>query len=227
MAKVVIDAGHGGNTNHRDSSWNNAVGPGGSLEKDFTLSVAIKAKESIESLGIEALLTRAADTNLGLAERAAVAKTSQAQAFVSIHFNSPGSTEPPAQGTETWVHPSLTAGSDRLASCIQNRILEATRHRDRGVRKRAFGVLKPQYHDPQTAAALVEISFLERQPDEEARLSDPEYVHAIANGLAVALSDFLQSPNNWGTKRYTPQEVKSFALESIDHNYYHDNDVDA
>jgi len=79
---VVIDPGHGG-------SKVGAEGPGGTLEKDVTLSIARKLRASIvNGLGYQVFLTRDRDMDLELDDRAPIANNYKADLFVSIHANS-------------------------------------------------------------------------------------------------------------------------------------------
>lgn len=78
---AVIDPGHGG-------ELTGAVSPQGDLEKDLTLQIARRVKRRLEALGGRVVLTRAADTRVPLANRAAVANALDADLFVSIHLNS-------------------------------------------------------------------------------------------------------------------------------------------
>ena len=100
MANIVLDPGHGGTIKVGGSSPNNATGPNGLKEKEVTLKVALAAERALAGPGIRVVLTRRSDRNLGIAERAAVARDNRADTFVSVHFNAPGG-EVPAQGTET------------------------------------------------------------------------------------------------------------------------------
>jgi N-acetylmuramoyl-L-alanine amidase len=78
---VVIDPGHGGEEV-------GALGPGGAMEKDVTLSIARKLRAAIQnSLGYQVFLTRDRDDAVALDERAAVANNYKADLFVSIHAN--------------------------------------------------------------------------------------------------------------------------------------------
>jgi N-acetylmuramoyl-L-alanine amidase len=78
---VVIDPGHGGDEV-------GAQGPGGTLEKDITLSIARKLRAAIvNGLGLQVFLTRDKDQELSLDERAAIANNYKADLFVSIHAN--------------------------------------------------------------------------------------------------------------------------------------------
>ena len=69
---------------------------------------------------------RDTDTNLGLADRAAVANKASADAFVSIHLNDDDN--PTVQGTETWVHTKASAAIVITAQIPQT--VHATRRRD-------------------------------------------------------------------------------------------------
>jgi N-acetylmuramoyl-L-alanine amidase len=94
LRAIVIDAGHGG-------SEDGAKGPGGTLEKQVTLSVARKLKAALEGrLGLRVILTREGDSTLGLDERAAVANNNKADLFVSLHANA--SPRPGTSGAEVF-----------------------------------------------------------------------------------------------------------------------------
>ena len=184
---IVIDPGHGGTARVGGSSPNNATGPNGLLEKAVTLDVALRLHARFQSTSHQVLLTRDSDTNLGLADRARVARDNNADAFVSIHCNGAG--DATIQGTETWIHNNATRDSDLLAGSVQQRLVAATGHRDRGVKKANFGVLNPRHHLQATAACLAEISFL-TDPAEELRLGQEAYKDGIAEALEQALLDF-------------------------------------
>jgi N-acetylmuramoyl-L-alanine amidase len=78
---IVIDAGHGG-------TEDGAHGPGGTLEKDVTLSVARRLKAALEArLGVRVILTRDSDETVDLDARAAVANNNKADLFISLHAN--------------------------------------------------------------------------------------------------------------------------------------------
>jgi N-acetylmuramoyl-L-alanine amidase len=94
LRTIVIDAGHGG-------TEDGARGPGGTLEKNVTLSVAHRLKAALESrLGVRVILTRDADTRVELDERAAVANNNKADLFISLHANA--SVRPSATGAEVF-----------------------------------------------------------------------------------------------------------------------------
>lgn len=80
VRRIVIDPGHGGKD------------PGamahGLKEKDIVLQVARKAAEKLKSrYAYDVVLTRDDDRTLALEERTAIANTSKADLFISIHVN--------------------------------------------------------------------------------------------------------------------------------------------
>lgn len=92
---VVIDAGHGG----KDQG---AHGPGGTLEKNVTLAVALDLAAIINRQpGMKAVLTRNGDYFIPLSQRYQIARENNADLFVSIHADSyPGDD---ARGSSVWV----------------------------------------------------------------------------------------------------------------------------
>jgi N-acetylmuramoyl-L-alanine amidase len=191
MAVLVVDPGHGGSAMIGGSSPNNATGPHGTLEKTLTLRVGLLTRDALMAKGHKVVLTRNADTNLGLDARAAVARSASADAFVSIHFN--GWNEPSVQGTETFVHREASQASLELARAVQAQALVATGLADRGVKKMNLGVLDPAKQSPSTAACLVEVSFI-TDPNEESRLADVSYLEHIAARLCDALDAYVTRP---------------------------------
>lgn len=76
---IVLDPGHGG----KDPG---ASGPHHSLEKNVTLSIALKLKQTIDRQpGMRAVLTRKGDYYVGLRERLNIARKYNGDVFVSIH----------------------------------------------------------------------------------------------------------------------------------------------
>ncbi len=76
---IAIDAGHGG----EDPG---AIGPGGTMEKDVVLALALSLAHRIHSkLGWNVVLTRDADYFVPLADRVQKARAAKADLFVSLH----------------------------------------------------------------------------------------------------------------------------------------------
>jgi N-acetylmuramoyl-L-alanine amidase len=208
-ATIVLDPGHGGNVEIGGSSHNNARSPSGVLEKNITLRLAFLVREALReeaSLGnhdLTILMTREADVNLGLADRAMVAKKNGADAFVSIHCNASESHK--ARGVETLVSPkaknSNHADDVALARRVQEGVFGAvTSHdagtKDRGVKDQPLGVLNEASLGTKTRGCLVEVEFIDRA-DVDALLNvgpDATEVRGdIAHAIARAVVDDLKA----------------------------------
>ena len=94
IARIVIDAGHGGHD------------PGakvrGLSEASLTLDIALRLEELLRRQpGVEVVQTRRKDAFVTLEERAEIANRSGADLFISIHANA--SNNPRTRGVETYV----------------------------------------------------------------------------------------------------------------------------
>ncbi|MEO6365299.1 MAG: N-acetylmuramoyl-L-alanine amidase [Luteimonas sp.] len=200
MPTIVIDPGHGGSRRSGGSSPNNATGARGTLEKNLALDIALRLETLLRDAGFDAVLTRDTDVNRGLATRAHVARDRKAAVFLSLHFNG---FDGRAQGTETYIHATAGPRSRELALLVQSAVRGTTGLTDRGVRRASFGVLNPSQHDRQTAACLVEISFLD-VPAEETRLRTAAYRQAIASALLDAIRRFTSANGERATQGPAP-----------------------
>ena len=94
LGRVVIDAGHGGHDT-------GTIGPGGLMEKDLVLDVALRLGKLItQRLGAQVVYTRSGDVFIPLEDRTKIANEERADLFISIHANS--SPERTATGVETY-----------------------------------------------------------------------------------------------------------------------------
>ncbi|MCS3431471.1 N-acetylmuramoyl-L-alanine amidase AmiB [Klebsiella sp. BIGb0407] len=92
---IAIDAGHGG----QDPG---AIGPGGSREKNITLSIANKLKALLNADPMfEGVMTRNGDYFISVMGRSEVARKQNANLLVSIHADAAPNRE--ASGASVWV----------------------------------------------------------------------------------------------------------------------------
>jgi N-acetylmuramoyl-L-alanine amidase len=78
---IVIDPGHGG----LDPG---AIGKSGFQEKEVNLAVALALQKLLkDKAGLDVVLTRESDVNVGLEDRPVIANQKRADLFVSIHSN--------------------------------------------------------------------------------------------------------------------------------------------
>ncbi|RMH55490.1 MAG: hypothetical protein D6679_11605 [Candidatus Hydrogenedentota bacterium] len=114
IRNIVIDAGHG----DQDAG---AIGPGGTLEKDVNLAVALKLARFLEQIAAgKVWLTRKDDRFLELSRRVAVAREKKADLFISIHSNSAGgATGRAASGMEVYFFSEPSDEAARLAEKLE------------------------------------------------------------------------------------------------------------
>lgn len=94
---IVIDPGHGGTGERNLGAQYNGLS-----EKEMTLQVANAMKTELEKYdGVTVYLTRTTDVLMSLEERAAFAKSVNANFVYSIHFNA--SSEHAFYGSEVWT----------------------------------------------------------------------------------------------------------------------------
>ncbi len=189
MAKVCLDAGHGG----YDPG---AVGPSGLKEKDVTLDVVLRVGKYLQQAGIEVVYTRTSDQVLwsaskDLQARCDIANQSGADLFISVHCNS--FSNPQAAGTETYSL-STTGNGRKVAEFIQAELISALNLTNRGLKTANYYVLKRT----SMPAALTEVAFISN-PREEALLRDPAFrdraALAITKGIAKYFGiDMLPAP---------------------------------
>ncbi len=205
---IVIDPGHGGTVNIGGSDANHAVSALGDLEKNLTLEICKLLAIELQLKKHQTFLTRESDINLSLRDRANLAKSTNADVFISIHFN--GWNDTTTQGTETYVHLEANKDSSLLASSIQQRLVSVTKYKDRGVKALQLGVLNPAYHLSTTACVLAEISFITETKDAQ-RLRDMNYKKSIASALAIAINDYINRQSS--ITIYKVQKISSLTKE--------------
>jgi N-acetylmuramoyl-L-alanine amidase len=163
---VVIDAGHGG--------YDRGGVPGQRIsEKDKTLDVAFRLRRILQAAGYKVIMTRDQDVFVTLGNRVAIANSYRNAVFVSIHFNC--STRSGANGIETYYYSGESAG---LAASIHRNVVAGVSTENRGIRRRAFYVLR------KTAipAVLVECGFL-TNPEEGGLAQTEQYRQKLAEQI--------------------------------------------
>ncbi len=171
---VVLDAGHGG----FDSG---ALGVT-TLEKILTLKTTTSIAEKLKNAGVEVILTRNDDTFISLAERTMTSERYQADAFISIHFDS--TVDPTANGTTTYYYED---GDMPLATAIHTEIGDDTSLRDRGIRFGNYYVLR----NNQQPSVLLELGFLSN-PWEEQLVNRAAYQNNITTEISNGILTFLE-----------------------------------
>jgi N-acetylmuramoyl-L-alanine amidase len=173
----VIDPGHGG----PDPG---AVGIGGLRETDVVLDVALQVAQLLQSRGVQVVLTRTTEVDVDLPPRVALANSSGADLFLSLHANALAMSRPDVNGIETFFFES--APSRALAAAVQQQVLAVSPGSpDRGVRQARFFVIR------RTAmpSSLLEMGFVTGSLD-ASRLADPAHRRRLALAVATGLLNY-------------------------------------
>lgn len=196
-AVVVLDPGHGGRDNGAKSRRN-------ILEKKAALDIARRVESRLKASRVAVRLTRNSDTYISLSERCRLAAKDKADLFVSIHLNY--TSDRSVSGIESFIMPSVgcagtisSRGDDNvyygnlsgpanmlLAYYVHTGLTSCTRAEDRGIKRSRFQVLR----DVKCPAVLVECGFLSNSR-EEARILDPRYRDAVAEGISRGIITYL------------------------------------
>jgi len=195
---VVLDAGHGGT--------DAGATAGGHREKTLTLQMAASLADELAAHGFEVIMTRDSDETLSLSDRVQIGKKARNAIFVSLHFNSASNRE--ARGLETFFHdprkPEFKGlseselpqqpeeyvepgDSEILAAFIQSRMVAAVNAPDRGIKNRAFYVLRNMSHP----AVLVEGGFMSNALELQLLLNEG-YVDVLARSVREGIVDYRE-----------------------------------
>ena len=219
IAKVVIDAGHGGHDPGAQAR--------GLTEADLVLDVALRLEKlMLKEGGFEVVLTRRTDSYVSLEERTAIANKAGADLFLSIHSNASASAS--ARGIETYflnfapnteaeaVAARENAGEARtmrslpeivraiamnnkraesrdFASMVQNSMYTEMRKSNKELRN--LGVKQAPFMvlvGATMPAVLAEISFITNRQDATLLKTD-KYRQQIADALLAGVKRYQQS----------------------------------
>ena len=208
---VAIDAGH----QSRGNSEKEPIGPGASTMKakvaggttgiatgkpeyQLTLEISLKLKQELESRGYTVIMIRETnDVNISNAERAEIANSSGATAFLRIHAD--GSDNSTVSGATTLcptaANPycsSIYAASRSLSEAVLDGLCEAT-----GCKKRYVSEVDNMsgINWCKIPVSIVEVGFM-TNADEDLLLSTEEYQWKVAKGIADGLDKYYSEMEN-------------------------------
>ena len=194
---VFLDPGHGG----RD--------PGavynGLREKDLNMSIYRKLRSELEKLGYTVLTSRDSDVYVDyVTERSEMVNKTNADVFISIHFNATGVPGANRSGVETYIYepdedikprinkvahddPTRLSESKRLADNIHNSIVSVAGANDRGVHGSNYAVLR----ETVKPAVLLELGYMDSP--EYKKISDDKYQNKLVEGIVTGLRNFYKT----------------------------------
>ncbi len=178
---VIIDAAHGGedpgatDLNHQY------------LEKDIVLSIANAIKEVSKETSIEFIYTRSLDKQVGLADRANLAKVHKADLFVSLHINN--HENPLQRGLEVYYFDENT--QSQISSGYSSKFAKNLRigaNTETLIKKGNFFVLR----DSGCPAVLLNLGFLSNVEDLKF-LNKEENQILLAEQIVNTIVDFSKN----------------------------------
>lgn len=194
---VFLDPGHGG----RD--------PGavynGLREKDLNMSIYRKLRSELEKLGYTVLTSRDSDVYVDyVTERSEMVNKTDADVFISIHFNATGVPGANRSGVETYIYepdddikprinkvahdnPVRLSESKRLAENIHNSVVSVAGANDRGVHGSNYAVLR----ETVKPAVLIELGYMDSP--EYKKISDDKYQNKLVEGIVTGLRNFYKT----------------------------------
>lgn len=172
--RILLDPGHGGGET-------GATGLSGIPEKNLNLSLARLTAEALSKLGYPVFLTRTADQECSLEERARQVLEHEADLLVSLHHNAlPDGRDPlKERGASTYYYHPMARP---LAEHLQKSMVQALDLPNYGLLYDNLFI--PRIH--QALSVLVEIGFL-THPAEHDRIITPMFQQDAAQALAQGI----------------------------------------
>lgn len=155
----------------------------------LTLEASLLLKEKLESFGYRVVMTREShDVDISNVERAQMCNAAEADLAVRIHADGADSSK--VQGISL-LYPAWTEESGEVfnrskeaAGLILRQTVEATGAVSRGTVPRSD---LTGFNWSTVPSVLVEMGFM-TNPEEDVRLSDPDYLDQLAEGMAAGIN---------------------------------------
>ena len=192
---IFLDPGHGG----RDSGAYYY----GIAEKDLNLQVSRKLRKRLEELGYTVLTSRDSDVDVDfVTERSRMANKTNADFFISIHFNATGNDTTLNLGIQTYSYkeeagypskinqywhnnPDRMNESNRLAADLHSSLLAETGARDAGLLQATFAVLR----ETAKPAVLLELGYMDNS-EENQRIRSEQYQDKLVEGIIKGIQKY-------------------------------------
>lgn len=172
---IVIDPGHGGN----DSG---AIGVSGTYEKTLNLRTARIVVDKLNASGANVVLTRNSDNYVSLRSRVSISHYRNADAFVSIHYDS--TYDRSVRGVTSYYYKNIDVG---LASTIQSELVKNTGFKNRQHRLGNYQVLR----ENRNPSVLLELGFISN-PTEEYTVNTNNFQENVSNGIYYGLAQYFK-----------------------------------
>lgn len=164
----------------------------GVVESDVTYDIAARLEGRLAAAGAVPFLTRSADADVSVADRADFANSAEADLYVSVQVDTAPS--PRCRGVATFYFGGSATG-ERLADLVQREIVARTDLLDCRSHARSWELLRL------TRMPAVEVyTGYATNAHDAARLADPEFRDAVAEALLAAVQRlYLPATEDPGT----------------------------
>ena len=195
---IFLDPGHGGKD--PGAVYN------GLREKDLNMQIYHKLRRELEKLGYTVLTSRDKDEFVDyVTERSQMVNKTDADFFISIHFNSTGVPGANRSGVETYIYeadedyppkinkdahdnPLRMRESKRLAENLHASIIKMSGANDGGINGASFAVLR----ETTKPAVLLELGYIDN-PEESKKISDSAYQDKLVAGIVSGIQNFYKT----------------------------------
>ncbi|MCS6813963.1 MAG: N-acetylmuramoyl-L-alanine amidase [Cyanobacteria bacterium] len=169
---VLLDPGHGGDADI------GARGPTGYPEKAAALTISQLLRAELEQRGLRVVMTREADTDVGLAARVALIQQTQPTIALSLHYNAlpdDGDALNTSGVAVFWFHPQAYS----LAVFLHDYLVQRLHRPSDGVFWNNLALTRPTI----APSLLLELGYM-INPDEYEWIMDPKAQQQLAATLA-------------------------------------------
>ncbi|ATO37738.1 N-acetylmuramoyl-L-alanine amidase [Geobacillus sp. 47C-IIb] len=173
---IVLDAGHGGKDGGAESV-------NGVTEKTLTMETAERLKEKLETYGARVVLTRVNDDYVPLSARVATARLYQADAFISLHYDS--AEDEDASGITAYYYDRFADYG--LAQSFQGPFSKLSALPFRGLAFGNYYVLR----ENERPSVLLELGYLSNRSDAEVVATD-SYQETVTTAIVNAVRHYFQ-----------------------------------
>lgn len=195
MLTIIVDPGHGGEDG-------GATAADGTVEKDINLSISLKLRDMLDTMGYNVIMTRETDADISdpslkttrqrkvsdIRNRMKIIEQTPDSLFVSIHQNHYGG--PSYSGAQVFYSKN-DPRSEQLAKAIQENIKSLLQPNNSRAVKGTGTEIYLLYH-AQTPAVLVECGFLSNAAETE-KLKDDNYQNEMAFSVMCGITSYLKS----------------------------------
>lgn len=174
-ATIVIDPGHGG----YDPG---AVASSGFTEKEVTLNTSLLLADRLKQAGVNVILTRSTDEHITLNDRVYYAHQANADAFISLHYDSVEEANS-MSGTTTYYY---SDNEQPLAEAINTQLSQDISLTNNGVRHGNYQVLRTNSQP----SVLLELGYLNNDHDITV-VNTHAYQSTVADAIFKALDQYF------------------------------------